>query len=673
MPKPKESNNILPYVPGGTPMSKAQMEPQMERDEIVARNAERIIGSPPDIPCSKCSGVSTEYGLEVYNCFDGSGPYYYSNVTINGQQIPASIIGKQVQCLPNAQQNCASNLHCWGPIWYVTQRLPTGGPNTSAQAHFCVDLQYKTQCLYFSPPCPYKIGDIGPGGGVIFAIPQTGNNNTNYAFEVDHHDVSTTQREHLVTGSGCLKGPAFGAEFGVYKEIILPSDNGTAFGDGLPNTIHLNSYPITGLAIPNPTNPVIDTHDLAAKLCADYVGPNGHTDWFLPSVDEARELLLNLGPQSSFANIAHLNTNQFNPVSEFYWTSSIIWGIGATSNALAAGFRAGTPQGFPSGGIPMERCTTGSVRPVRRFECPEVPSTGIDYNYRFHSSWRAGGILLNQYGGPPGSPSGIIMGYDVPGTSWLVQIHRLNVQHQWMPTITNGDTLTFELFDGTENSLGKWDYLVTHKYICGLTDPCFQKFKMSFVTGSPPLWWRGINFSSAGQTQAATEAENIQAYWKISCSKPSWSGYQYGNTLNLQDYCGTGINLRHTGNFGYVGNNPYGPTPPHGPYYWQDCSWCNCPSCPPTSGANNGYWPPSPPGGQFWRYVCEVPPPNGALYQWYIPNYDQCANGPYTGRTLISGGRSESVVVPTLPGIGVDRCPNPEIGIDIDGNEFFLT
>ena len=170
MPKPEESNNILPYIPGGTPMSKAQMEPQMERDEIVARNAERIIGSPPDIPCSICSGVSTEYGLEVYNCFDGSGPYYYSNVTINGNPVPSNIIGKQVQCLPNAQQNCASNLHCWGPIWHVTQRLPTGGPNTSAQAHFCVDLQYETQCLYFPPDCPYEIGDIGPGGGVIFAI-----------------------------------------------------------------------------------------------------------------------------------------------------------------------------------------------------------------------------------------------------------------------------------------------------------------------------------------------------------------------------------------------------------------------------------------------------------------------------------------------------------------------
>ena len=86
------------------------------------------------------------------------------------------------------------------------------------------------------------------------------------------------------------------AEFGVYKETILPSDNGYLVGDGVTNTTHLNSYPTSfGGITPNPTNPVIDTHTLAAMECVNYVGPNGHTDWFLPSLDEASELMLNLG------------------------------------------------------------------------------------------------------------------------------------------------------------------------------------------------------------------------------------------------------------------------------------------------------------------------------------------------------------------------------------------
>jgi len=45
-----------------------------------------------------------------------------------------------------------------------------------------------------TPPC-YNIGDIGPGGGIVFALPNTGINNTNFVYEInaDPIQLATTQ------------------------------------------------------------------------------------------------------------------------------------------------------------------------------------------------------------------------------------------------------------------------------------------------------------------------------------------------------------------------------------------------------------------------------------------------------------------------------------------------
>jgi len=226
----------------------------------------------------------------------------------------------------------------------------------------------------------YQVGDTGPDGGIIFSIPGQGNNNTNYYFEVAPVDVSTTQRAQVLpatlnplTPFDCTSNinAIPGAEFGVHKEIISPSDNSQLIGDGNSNTIHLNSYPtsFSGVATSNPTNPVLDIHDLAAMLCVDYVGPNGHTDWFLPSLHEMLELASNLSPTSIFnnvANIANFYTSISHPASAFYWTSSVLAGPpGTVFDTIAAGVNVVT--GNP---MVMVRCSTGSVRPVRMFKCP---------------------------------------------------------------------------------------------------------------------------------------------------------------------------------------------------------------------------------------------------------------------------------------------------------------
>mgnify|MGYP005822212651 FL=1 len=258
---------------------------------------------------------------------------------------------------------------------------------------------------------PYQIGDTGPGGGIIFSIPGQGNNSTNYYFEVAPVDVSTTQRAQVSTTLGQTQtfdctGTAnsiLGAEFGVHEETISPSDNGQSIGDGINNTAHLNSYPTShGTSTPNPTNPVLDIHDLAAQLCVDYAGPNGTKDWFLPSLTEMTELVSNLGPNSvinNIINIADLSTSTNNPASAFYWTSSVLAGPpGTVFDTIAASVNVvtGNPQ-------IMDRCSTASVRPVRMFEClTPQPSTGIDYNYRFGYNGSIGGIYFSGWGGQTG-------------------------------------------------------------------------------------------------------------------------------------------------------------------------------------------------------------------------------------------------------------------------------
>ena len=284
----------LEYTPGTTPVP--HDAPQVET------------GGPLGLPsqaCSVCNRIPNETKLEVYKCIDGSGPYYYHNAMLNGAQITTSIVGQNVKALPYQPCNPLSQV---GPIWHVAAVLPTD-PN-DAQYNYCTDLEiYNDPCVSFPPSgscinpitnAPYQIGETGPGGGIIFSIPGLGNNQTIYYFEVAPHDVSTTQRDYanlgeispgdpcpvsstgLCCSTNANQGP--GAEFGVYKEI-LSVNNGTAIGDGFSNTVGLDSYPTSSLIsiTPSPLNPVIDTHDLAVKLCVFYNGPYGYTDWFLPS------------------------------------------------------------------------------------------------------------------------------------------------------------------------------------------------------------------------------------------------------------------------------------------------------------------------------------------------------------------------------------------------------
>jgi len=189
-PKAKENQPIpsggpVQSVIGGSPYSPNQAQPQNLRYEKAAEAAHKqaaeadpnMVMSPTNTPCDVCEGVAVQWGAEVYKCADGAGPFYFSNITLNGgQQAGPFMVGKSYKCNPNYGSQPGGDCHqtqCWGPIWHVTQVIPTGqlGPgtiNTQMQAHMCVDLIEDCNCATW----PYTgCGDCSEPGVAIQAPP----------------------------------------------------------------------------------------------------------------------------------------------------------------------------------------------------------------------------------------------------------------------------------------------------------------------------------------------------------------------------------------------------------------------------------------------------------------------------------------------------------------------
>ncbi|MFV1985261.1 MAG: hypothetical protein ACC657_17065, partial [Thiohalomonadales bacterium] len=119
----------------------------------------------------------------------------------------------------------------------------------------------------------YVIGDPGPAGGTVFYISDVGGLHGLEAAPVDQTGASW----------GCLGMDIRGAI-------------GSAIGTGAQNTAAIIAAGCTEAGT-------------AAKLAVAYV-LNGNTGWFLPSIDEARELFLQKAVLSNLS------------ATDFYWTST---------------------------------------------------------------------------------------------------------------------------------------------------------------------------------------------------------------------------------------------------------------------------------------------------------------------------------------------------------------
>ena len=118
------------------------------------------------------------------------------------------------------------------------------------------------------------VGDVGPGGGIVFITPDTKGNTTGRYFEAAPSADETK------------------AKWCSAKETFCIGIAGTAIGTGESNTTTADATCTSG----------------AIQIASDYTN-NGLSDWFLPSKDELNEMYVSRNSLGGFSN-------------GLYWSSS---------------------------------------------------------------------------------------------------------------------------------------------------------------------------------------------------------------------------------------------------------------------------------------------------------------------------------------------------------------
>ena len=174
------------------------------------------------------------------------------------------------------------------------------------------------------------IGDVGPGGGVVFILSTTAGNTTGRTFEAARKDWDGGAQDG--TAQWCA---ASSASIGGL---------GTAIGTGSSNSSTIAS-----------TCASTGTNDAAEYVRGKTIG--GKNDWFLPSRDEALEIYTQ---RSVFTGVYAINTTTVDTAR--YLTSS--QGTTFTSNALGAYLQGSVS---PGNAQEVSKSFGFSVRPVRSF------------------------------------------------------------------------------------------------------------------------------------------------------------------------------------------------------------------------------------------------------------------------------------------------------------------
>ena len=199
-----------------------------------------------------------------------------------------------------------------------------GETTTTAVGVTTVAPEITTTTEFIAPEvkCTTKVGDTGPGGGVVFIDASTAGNNTGECFEA---------------------APATWAlSWGCGTTMLVTED--LAIGMGKENTAAI----VAGCAAGE------DQTSMFAAKFADQLRAGGKDDWFLPSQDELaelyaqRELFADCGEGQCAADLA----------ASTYWSSS----HGGAGDAVSMNFVEGSePLNEP-------QKTIRFVRPVRSFK-----------------------------------------------------------------------------------------------------------------------------------------------------------------------------------------------------------------------------------------------------------------------------------------------------------------
>jgi len=228
---------------------------------------------------------------------------------------------------PQGPAGAAGAIGPQGPAGAIGPQGPTGaaganGPAGPAGANgIAAPITTGSNCI--GTKCTYKIGETGPGGGIIFFVDY----NDQYS-GFDYLEAAPTSCERTAQPWSSL------STWRSYTTLNTPADWGArAVGAGKSNTAAIiAAYPAPG------------TSNNAASF-ARYCGGGDKTDWFLGSLGEMKLIYDNLQGLGSFTNAP-------------YWTSTSAQA--SQNTALSISFLTGAVA-------ESTRDSSMAVRPIRSF------------------------------------------------------------------------------------------------------------------------------------------------------------------------------------------------------------------------------------------------------------------------------------------------------------------
>lgn len=185
----------------------------------------------------------------------------------------------------------------------------------------------------------YKVGDVGPGGGLIFFVDTLSKFDGFTYLEAAPTDISAAAWASSVAGcfdssnvaTSCLVGSVYSVSQADSSRI-----DAAKIGQGSPNTALIRTRNSSGASV--------DDTVFAAGLADAYVY-GGTTDWYLPSINELAQMHTNLKVRGlgNFQDTYYWSSTEFGTSSAWY----ILFGPGYFSN--------------------ISKSFTFSIRPIRSF------------------------------------------------------------------------------------------------------------------------------------------------------------------------------------------------------------------------------------------------------------------------------------------------------------------
>lgn len=222
---------------------------------------------------------------------------------------------------PNSRLAVGNSVKCGFSDEFFTELIIYGSAGVRSDMHPTI-AQYDAllESISNNPTFTYKVGDTGPGGGIIFFVDRY----DEYA-GFTYLEVAPSSTEVLRTWA-----PSTPTN---YQATAVTGADSKALGGGYQNTIDIVAQGHT------------DTATSAARYCSDLVS-GGQSDWYLPSIAEAKMIY----------DVVYLQLSASPFIEDHYWSSSQNYADGAWSQYAAYGYQYYSAKG-----------NTAYVRPVRRF------------------------------------------------------------------------------------------------------------------------------------------------------------------------------------------------------------------------------------------------------------------------------------------------------------------